>query len=109
MTCSLVCLYVMKKSLNDPYNRFPGSYFQCGQSCVNPAHNLFYVSTQALLIAHDDICNKRYEEQFETYILSEPPPPVFSTAAEQVRFVNIHKSQNEPLVGIVVLMISVCF
>ncbi|XP_025093286.1 MAGUK p55 subfamily member 6-like isoform X1 [Pomacea canaliculata] len=52
---------------------------------------------KALLIAHDDICNKRYEEQFETYILSEPPPPVFSTAAEQVRFVNIHKSQNEPL------------
>nr|KAG5702402.1 hypothetical protein BaRGS_027489 [Batillaria attramentaria] len=38
---------------------------------------------KALLMAHDDVCNKRYEEQFETMMLAEPPPPVFNTAMEQ--------------------------
>ncbi|XP_076459953.1 MAGUK p55 subfamily member 2-like [Babylonia areolata] len=52
---------------------------------------------KALLMAHDDVCNKRYEEQFETMMLSEPPPPVYNMAAEQVRFVNVHKMPSEPL------------
>ncbi|KAK7490884.1 hypothetical protein BaRGS_00017940 [Batillaria attramentaria] len=52
---------------------------------------------KALLMAHDDVCNKRYEEQFETMMLAEPPPPVFNTAMEQVRFVSVRKSPNEPL------------
>lgn len=52
---------------------------------------------KALLTAHDDVCNKRYEEHFESMILSEPPPPVFNMSAEQVRFVNVRKVPSEPL------------
>lgn len=52
---------------------------------------------KAILMAHDDVCNKRYEEQFETMMLSEPPPPVYNMATEQVRFVNVRKMPNEPL------------
>ncbi|XP_005096273.1 MAGUK p55 subfamily member 2 [Aplysia californica] len=53
---------------------------------------------RALVVAHDDITNKNFEGDIErTHQLLSPPPPVFSSIEEQVRFVNIRKSQTEPL------------
>jgi hypothetical protein len=53
---------------------------------------------QALLRVHDDVCNKRYEEAFETVVLDEPPAPMFGSAVEQHRFVNIYKEPDKRLV-----------
>ncbi|KAK7111632.1 protein PALS2-like [Littorina saxatilis] len=51
---------------------------------------------KSLLMTHDDVCNKRYEEHFESMMLAEPPPPVYNSA-EQVRLISIRKSPSEPL------------
>lgn len=60
---------------------------------------------QALLVAHDDITNKNFEgdidksqEVMKGPQLLSPLPPVFNSTQEQVRYVNIRKSQTEPLV-----------
>uniref|UniRef100_A0A2C9M8V5 PDZ domain-containing protein n=1 Tax=Biomphalaria glabrata TaxID=6526 RepID=A0A2C9M8V5_BIOGL len=59
---------------------------------------------RALLVVHDDIVNKNFEGDIDKTQeitkgpqLLSPLPPVFNSTPEQVRFVNIRKSQTEPL------------
>jgi guanylate kinase len=59
---------------------------------------------RALLVAHDDITNKNFEGDIDkSQMITKGPqllgplPPVFSDIQEQVRYVNIRKSQTEPL------------
>ncbi|CAL1530096.1 unnamed protein product [Lymnaea stagnalis] len=59
---------------------------------------------RALLVAHDDITNKNFEGDIDkSQVVTKGPqllsplPPVFNNINEQVRFVNIRKSQTEPL------------
>ncbi|XP_059152710.1 protein PALS2-like isoform X2 [Physella acuta] len=59
---------------------------------------------RALLVAHDDVTNKNFEgdidksqEVMKGPQLLSPLPPVFNSTQEQVRYVNIRKSQTEPL------------
>ena len=66
---------------------------------VLPNYLHYLIFSQALIVAHDDIVNKNFEGDIErTTQLFSPPPPVFQTQEETVRFVNIRKSQTEPLV-----------
>ncbi|BFZ22179.1 hypothetical protein BsWGS_25218 [Bradybaena similaris] len=59
---------------------------------------------RALLVVHDDITNKNFEGDIDkSQMITKGPqllgplPPVFSDIQEQVRYVNIRKSQTEPL------------
>ncbi|KAH9523794.1 MAGUK p55 sub member 2 [Bulinus truncatus] len=59
---------------------------------------------RALLVVHDDVVNKNFEGDIDkSQVVTKGPqllsplPPVFNTNSEQVRFVNIRKSQTEPL------------
>ncbi|GFO05367.1 peripheral plasma membrane protein cask [Plakobranchus ocellatus] len=59
---------------------------------------------RALLVAHDDITNKNFEGDIDNSQnitkgpqLLSPLPPVFNSNQEQVRYVNIRKSETEPL------------
>ncbi|KAK3774996.1 hypothetical protein RRG08_036290 [Elysia crispata] len=59
---------------------------------------------RALLVAHDDITNKNFEGDIDNSQnitkgpqLLSPLPPVFNSTQEQVRYVNIRKSETEPL------------
>ncbi|RUS71889.1 hypothetical protein EGW08_020342 [Elysia chlorotica] len=65
--------------------------------------SLFNV-VDALLVAHDDITNKNFEGDIDNSQnitqgpqLLSPLPPVFNSTQEQVRYVNIRKSETEPL------------
>lgn len=50
-------------------------------------------------MACDDIGKKNYEGEIErTNQLLSPPPPIFNDDQEQVRYINIRKSETEPLV-----------
>ncbi|CAG5115723.1 unnamed protein product [Candidula unifasciata] len=59
---------------------------------------------RALLVVHDDIINKNFEGDIDkSQMITKGPqllgplPPVFTDLQEQVRYVNIRKSQTEPL------------
>ncbi|CAI9717687.1 MAGUK p55 subfamily member 6-like [Octopus vulgaris] len=55
---------------------------------------------QSLLLAHDEISKKNFDE-VNTFQLDSPPPPVFSLVEGSIRLVRIRKNKNEPL-GIIV-------
>ena len=58
-----------------------------------------HVPFQALLLAHDDIVDRNYEDlpTINPQMIGETPP-VFTNVNDQIRLVGIMKSETEPLV-----------
>lgn len=63
------------------------------------ANVVFSSPSQSLLVSHDSVAKKMFDEVFaEDMELAAPPPPVFDAVGEQHRYVTIRKNGKQPLV-----------